>query len=289
MNRNVQSLLLRRTPADRARKLGTTRTLGPPLRVPILMYHQIARSSETASHLAVSPAAFAAQLAYLHSEGFKTITAAELSSVMAGDIEELQNRSVVLTFDDGYEDFHSRAMPLLERYGFTATVFVTTDWVEDAGPLVSGKRPGRMLSWSQIAEAADLGIEVGAHSRQHPQLDQLPDKRLREELYTSKAQLEDKLGSTVTGLAYPFGYSNARVRQVARDAGHRYGCLVGNMVAHSTSDLFALPRLTIRRSMPISAFHQVASGRVPMMLMRDKVLTRGWAVIRRARATRVTV
>jgi peptidoglycan/xylan/chitin deacetylase (PgdA/CDA1 family) len=260
------------------------RTPASPLQIPILMYHQIAQPPETTSHLAVSPAAFAAQLAYLHGEGFKTITAAELSSALAGETEELPPRPVVLTFDDGYEDFHSRALPLLERYGFTATVYVTTDWVEAARPLA----PGRMLNWRQIAEAAHLGIEIGAHSRQHPQLDQLPGKLLREEIYASKAQLEDKLGSAVTGLAYPFGYSNARVRQVARNAGHRYGCAVGNMVSQPTSDMFALPRLTVRSSMPMAAFHQVASGRIPMMLIRARVLTKGWATIRRVRAMRLT-
>ena len=256
-------------------------TSAPTLLVPILMYHEIAQPPETTSRLAVSPDAFAAQLAYLYDEGFKTVTAAELSTVMA-DAGQLPDRAVVLTFDDGYEDFHSRAMPLLERYGFTATVFVTTGWVQDAGPS-AGRRPGRMLSWSQIAEAADAGIEVGAHSCQHPQLDQLPEKLLREELYRSKAQLEDKLGSSVTGVAYPFGYSNARVRQVARDAGHGYGCALSNMIMSPTSDLLALPRLTVRRSTTMPAFQRVVRGRVPMMLLKDRALTKGWAMVRRAR------
>jgi len=253
------------------------------LRVPILMYHEIAQPPDSASHLAVSPAAFAEQLAYLHGERFKTITVAELSAALMGCTEKLPERTVVLTFDDGYEDFHSQAMPLLERYGFTATVFVTTGWIQDAGPPLAGRRPGRMLSWSQIAEAAHEGIEIGAHSHRHPQLDQLPEKLLREELYTSKAQLEDKLGSAVPGLAYPFGYSNARVRQVARDAGHAYGCAVSNMVLNSTSDLFALPRLTIRRSVAVPTFRQIVHGHVPMMLRKDQALTKGWVMVRRTR------
>jgi len=253
------------------------------LRVPILMYHEIAQPADTTSRLAVSPAVFAEQLAYLHEEQFETITVAELSAALMEGTEKFPERPVVLTFDDGYEDFHSQAMPLLERYGFTATVFVTTGWIQGAGPPLAGRRPGRMLSWSQIAEAAHEGIEIGAHSHQHQQLDQLPERLLREELYTSKAQLEDKLGSAVTGLAYPFGYSNARVRQLARDAGHAYGCAVSNMVLNSTSDLFALPRLTIRRSVTPPAFQQVVRGRVPMMLWRDRALTRGWAMVRRTR------
>jgi peptidoglycan/xylan/chitin deacetylase (PgdA/CDA1 family) len=253
--------------------------------VPILMYHEVSPASETASRLAVPPAAFAAQLAYLHDAGFETVTAGHLAAILAGGAGQLPDRAVVLTFDDGFVDFYSRAMPMLDRYGFTATVFVTTGWVQDAGPLCAGRRPGRMLSWSQIAEAAHAGIEVGAHSRQHPQLDQLAGNLLREELYASKAQLEDRLGFPVPGLAYPFGYSNARVRQAARDTGHGYACAVSNTVMNPRTDLLALPRLTVRRSTGMQTFQQIVQGRdVPMIYLKDRALTKGWAIARRARA-----
>ena len=92
-------------------------------------------------------------------------------------------RPVVLTFDDGFADFHDRALPLLARYGFTATVFVTTGWIADSGaPDAAHRRPGRMLSWSQIAEAAATGVEIGAHSHGHPELDLLAAESLRREL-----------------------------------------------------------------------------------------------------------
>ena len=161
----------------------------PALRpgVPILMYHEIAPASETSSRLAVPPEAFAEQMAYLHDAGFETVTAGRLAEIMAGPARRVPDRLVVLTFDDGFEDFHRQAMPVLDAYGYTATVFVTTGWVQDAGPHAAGRRPGRMLSWSQIAEAAQAGLEVGAHSWQHPQLDQLRGSVLREELYASKS------------------------------------------------------------------------------------------------------
>lgn len=255
-----------------------------PSQVPILMYHEIGESSETSSRMAVRPTAFAAQLAHLRNAGFKTITASVLSAVLADDAEELPDRIVALTFDDGYENFHSRAMPLLEQYGFTATVFVTTGWVQDAGTPPTRKRPGRMLSWSQITEAAGAGIEVAAHSHQHPQLDQLPEKVLREELYTSQAQLEDKLGLPVPGVAYPYGYSNTRVGQVAREASYAYGCVVGNLTASPASDLFALPRLTVRHSTTMPIFDQLINGQA-MTLWKHRALTKGYAVVRRTRAT----
>ena len=259
-------------------------TLLPTLHVPILMYHEIAGPGETDSPLAVGPRAWAEQLTYLHDEGYRTITAAALSAALSGH-GHLPNRAIVLTFDDGYEDFHSRAMPWLERYGFTATLFVTTGWVRDAGSLATGRRPGHMLSWTQIAEAADAGIEIAAHSRLHPQLDQLPRKLLHDELYTSKAQLEDNLGSSVVGLAYPYGYSNNRVRQVARDLAYDYACAVDNSIMGDEPDLLALPRLTVKRSMKMTAFRRAVRGSdLQRIYFRDRLLTKGWAMVRHTRA-----
>jgi peptidoglycan/xylan/chitin deacetylase (PgdA/CDA1 family) len=247
------------------------------------MYHEIAGPAETTSRLAVPPHAWAEQLAYLHDKGYRTITAAELSAVLSGR-GQLPDRAIVLTFDDGYEDFHSRAMPLLDRYGFTATLFVTTGWIQGVGPLATGRRPGRMLSWTQITEVASAGIEVAAHSCLHLQLDQLPRKLLHDELYTSKAQLEDGLGSSVLGLAYPFGYSNIRVRKVVRDLGYNYACAVGNVFMGNEPDALALPRLTVKNSMTIAEFQQVVHGNnVSKIYFKDRLLTKGWKMARRTR------
>lgn len=255
----------------------------PP--VPILMYHEIADPADTDSQLAVPPSAFARQLGYLHDEGFQTVSAGTLAEIMNGGAGRLPDRAVVLTFDDGFADFHGQALPLLDRYGLTATLYVTTGWVQDAGPLPAGLRPGRMLCWSQVAEAAAAGIEIGAHSRLHPQLDQLPRQQLREELRVSKAQLEDRLGVPVPGLAYPFGYSSAAVREEARGAGHGYACAVGNTLPGADTDPLALPRLTVRRSTTMPGFQQIIEGRnIPMIFLKDRALTKGYAMVRRTRA-----
>ena len=253
-----------------------------PLRLPVLMYHEIGNHSQTTSRLAVTPEAFAAQVAYLHDAGLRTVTAGVLSAALA--VGEPLDRTVVLTFDDGYEDFHARVLPLLEHYDFTATVFVTSGWVQDDREWPTVRRPGDMLSWGQVAEAADAGVEIGAHSCQHPQLDQLPADLLREELYASKARLEDRLGVPVPGLAYPFGYSNALVRQVARAAGYGYGYAVRNMTAGQESDLFMIPRLTVHRSTTLDQFRKMIDGHVTLAMVKDRALTGSYTVVRRTRA-----
>jgi peptidoglycan/xylan/chitin deacetylase (PgdA/CDA1 family) len=249
------------------------------------MYHEVASRTETKSRLAVEPDSFAAQLGSLYDDGFRTLTAHKLASALASGDQRLPDRPVVLTFDDGYADFHSRALPLLERYGFSATVFVTTGWVAEIGSRPATTPLGPMLSWSQIEEASRCGIEFAAHSRTHPQLDRLSEATLREELAASKAELEDRLGAPVTGLAYPFGYSNAKVREVARQLAYGYGCAVHNAMAGAGSDLFALPRLTVARSTPMSVFRQLVRGdNLRRIYLKDHAATKGWAVARRSMA-----
>ena len=259
--------------------------------VPILMYHDIADRTAGGSRLGVPPQDFAAQLGYLATNGFTTITAGGLAAALAAG-DPLPARTVVLTFDDGFADFHEHALPLLSQYGFTATVFVTTGWVADAGHHSAGHRPGKMLAWSQVVEAAWAGIEIGAHSHGHPQLDQLGADRLRTELAVSKSLLEDTLGARVPGLAYPFGYSSARVRLAVAEAGYSYACAVGNALPHPRRDGFALTRLTVRADLDLDTFGRAVHGQgISRIYRTDRALTRGYAILRRSRAlaTGVTV
>jgi len=252
--------------------------------VPILMYHEIAARPETTSPLAVPPAAFAAQLAYLHHHGYNTVTFADAAAALAGETSQLPSRPVVLTFDDGFADFHREVLPLLRHYGFTATVFVTTGWIADAGGYRSGQQPGQMLSWTQIREAAGAGVEIGAHSHGHPQLDQIKQGQLRRELAVSKALLEDGIGQAVPSLAYPFGYSSAGVRQTARATGYQHACAVANAMARPAGDRYALPRLTVRASTSQARFDRIVRGGNSMTYLKDHALTKGFAVVRRSRA-----
>src|ERR1700761_1222294 len=243
------------------------------LRVPVLMYHEIADAAATASRLAVSPDVFADQVAYLHDAGFTAVTAGAVSAVLADGAGELPERAGVLTFDDGYGDFYSQALPVLKAHGFTATLFQTTGWIGKEGEMK------RMLNWRELAEVDQAGIEIGAHTCKHPQLDQLPEKELREELSASKSDLEDHLGQKVPGLAYPFGYSNARVRRVAREIGYEYAYSVSNFLTTAAADKFTLPRLTVQRTTTMDDFRKMVNGQDTLTLQRDRVLTAGFTVV----------
>jgi peptidoglycan/xylan/chitin deacetylase (PgdA/CDA1 family) len=253
--------------------------------VPILMYHEIADQADTKSRLAVPPDKFATQLAYLHDEGYTTITFTAAAQALAGDTGKLPERAVVLTFDDGYADFHREALPLLEKHGFTATVFVTTGWMADAGRYAAGSPLGPTLTWSQVRELAAAGIEIGAHSHGHPELDQISARQLRDELNTPKDLLEEGIGAAVPSVAYPFGYSNTKVRQAVRAAGYQHACAVANATARPGADEFAVPRLTVRASTQPQTFARVVGGgQDSKIYLKDHALTKGYAVVRRTKA-----
>ena len=249
-----------------------------PLLVPVLMYHEIADEATSPDKMAVAPEVFGEQMAYLREAGFTSLTAGELAGILARGGTGLPARPVVLTFDDGYGDFYDHALPLLKQNALTATIFQTTGWVGLTDKVK------RMMNWRELAEVAECGIEVGAHTYRHPQLDQVSDKDLHEELTGPKHALEDKLGIEVPGLAYPYGYSNARVREVARETGYTYAYSVSNALTTGGANPFALPRLTVDRATTMAEFARLADGQDTPALRKARVLTTGYTPVRRARA-----
>ncbi len=267
----------------------------PPARrrVPVLVYHEITTTPSLPGHLAVTPEDFASQLGCLRESSRTTIRAADLARAMADPGLDLPARAVVLTFDDGFADFGHTALPLLRRFGFTATLYVTTGWVTGGRPdggrpdggRPHGGRPHGTMSWSQVEAASQAGVEIGAHSVTHPELDQLPAAGLRRELRDGKSLLEDRLGAEVTGLSYPFGYSNRAVREAAAAAGYRYACAVANRVAALDDDRLAIPRLTMARTTSLPAFERaVLGGRLPAEFLARRALTKGYSAVRRGRS-----
>ncbi|WP_406312772.1 polysaccharide deacetylase family protein [Streptosporangium sp. NBC_01639] len=254
------------------------------IRVPILMYHSVSdHPNDETRPLAVSPGRFADQLGMLRDRGFTPMT---LSDLVAGmhRTSAMPDRPVAITFDDGYADFHTEALPVLERFGYPATVFVTSGWVQDSGPAEAGRRLAPMLTWSQVREAVSCGVEIGGHSHSHPQLDQLPGGELRNELRTNKAMLEDQIGRPVATMAYPYGYSSARVRREVRKAGYWTACAVANDTVREDDEMLALPRLTVTEQTSMAKFSKAIDGQsLSMIYLKERALTKGYAVVRRTR------
>jgi peptidoglycan/xylan/chitin deacetylase (PgdA/CDA1 family) len=253
--------------------------------VPILMYHAIATDPNEATRaLSVAPEAFAQQLALIADLGMRPVNTADLAARWRSG-RPLPERPVLITFDDGYEGVHRHALPVLAKHGFAATVFVSTGWIR--GPYDTGGGLDTMLDWDQVRELAAADVEIGGHSHTHPQLDQLDDATLRHELIHCKEIVTDELGTAPASFAYPYGYSSRRVRQAVRETGYGQALAVGNGLARRRQGPYALRRVTVRRSTGIEEFERLVEGRaIARNFAGDRALTKGYALVRRARQVR---
>jgi O-antigen biosynthesis protein len=219
---------------------------GPGPTVPILMYHSLSRGSTPSfARFVLDPALFEDHLAYLADQGYRTATLTDLVEWRTSGAP-VPERTVVLTFDDGFEDFHRRALPALVRHGMTATLYVVTGYVgrtsEWMSPDGEGDRP--IVSWDQLEEIAAEGVECASHTHTHPQLDVMPPADMRAELTRSRQVLEDRLQRVVRSFAYPYGYHSSAVRAAVEAAGYRSACAVADLVS-GDDDPYAVPRLTV--------------------------------------------
>src|SRR5215813_3935429 len=181
----------------------------------VLTYHSLDTSGSVVS---VTPDAFEAQISALAESGFRGVSLRD-ALVYREAHNAWPERSVALTFDDGYANFYEVAAPALAARGFSATVFVVSghvggrnDW--DPPPAGLGSRP--MLSWSQLSELSSAGIEIGAHTRRHKDLRRLSTPEARDEIGGSRAEIEVRLGRTVESFAYPFGCVSPDALEIVR-------------------------------------------------------------------------
>lgn len=219
---------------------GTVRTAN----VPILMYHYVSEPPAEADiyrrDLSVTPAQLSAQIEAMAAAGFVSVRLSDLISFLATGQPVLPPKSVVLTFDDGYQDNFDHAFPLLKQAGFTATFFVITDFV-DAG------RPGYM-TWDELRAMHDAGMDIGSHSRNHPDLAGQSLDFLVWQALGSREMIESRLGFTPRVFCYPSGRYDALAMQVVQSANFWGAVTVRQGATHSSEHLFELTRVRIRGS-----------------------------------------
>lgn len=258
--------------------------------IPILMYHSISQHATPKFRpFAVSPVLFTKQMAYLYKQAYTPITVTQLGQVLSQRQTSLPERPVVITFDDGFADFFTDALPVLKYYNFTATLYVptrfingTSSWLQHEG---EAERP--LLTWSQLSEISTQGIECGAHSHSHPQLDTLPHSVATLEIVQSKKLLEEHLGVNVTSFAYPYGYYTATVRKQVQAAGFTTACAVKFAMTTPSSDPFALARLMIKADTNVDAFSALLSrgSSSPISALYVRTRTPIWQLVRRSSAS----
>ena len=190
---------------------------------PILSYHKIDTRFEL-GFTQLEPRVFRRQVETLARLGFRSLGSDALLRCVAQGTTP-HSPSLVITFDDGYSSLAQHAFPVLADHGFTALVFVITDFVggENSWDVQYGWRRFRHLSWDDLGGWQERGIEVHSHTATHPRLTWLSDQAVADELGRSRETIASRLGRAPAGLSYPFGVADVRVRRLAVEAGYTLG------------------------------------------------------------------
>lgn len=197
---------------------------------PILAYHRVGRFKH--DHVpTVSTEAFEAQLQYLHRWRVQVVPFEALAEQMAAG-KPLPRRATVITFDDGYEETYTNAWPLLKRFKFPSTVFVTPGEVGLSG----------FATWEQVRGMATDGVTIGNHTMHHAYLPLVKEAALPEELIESRRVIEQQISRPVRLMSYPIGGYTARAQEIVREAGYLAACTT-NRGRQRALDRFALRRI----------------------------------------------
>lgn len=188
---------------------------GPCKSIPILMYHHVNKLSgeqKTSSSLTINTDVFTGQMDYLAQKGYQTITLNQLVDALNGGAV-LSLKPVIITFDDGYEDFYTDVFPILKSHNFMATVFVSSGLVESSAGY---------LTWSEVREMDQSGlVTVGNHTWSHKNLTGKDRAVVENEITTSQTQFESFLGKKPNFFAYPYGADNLVVESVLQQQGFK--------------------------------------------------------------------
>ena len=252
--------------------------------VPILAYHTISdRPGDAIAPFAVTPDALARHLDLVVAGGHVALTVAQLVDRLGG-AAPLAPGTVVITFDDGFEDNLTVAAPMLLDRGLSATVFVTTGFLT-GGSERPYPSPGRMLAWRDLAALEEAGMEVGSHAHTHRQLDVLTHSEAAREIRLSKHLLEDALHHPIPSLAYPHGYASRWIEHEVRRCGFRAACGVRNALSHPQDNRWRLARLTVAATTTVEQVAGWLSGTAaPVAGRHEQFRTKAWRGARRAGA-----
>jgi peptidoglycan/xylan/chitin deacetylase (PgdA/CDA1 family) len=217
--------------------------------IPVLLYHKIADLPAGARfpEIVVSPAQFAAQLAMLRAMGRHAITMAQYVAHWRFGAA-LPHRPVVITFDDGYRSNYEIAFPILQRFGVSATIFLVTRLVGRTNVWDPDERQEPLLDWACIREMQRAGIDFQSHTSTHARLTAVPQSVARRELCESRLELEQRLGTAVDTIAYPWGAHDEHVLRLAAEAGYSGGVIVRRRVNFSSTPRLALRRIEVGRA-----------------------------------------
>jgi peptidoglycan/xylan/chitin deacetylase (PgdA/CDA1 family) len=220
-------------------------------RVVVLCYHSVDPQTHWRS---ASPLQFEKQMRWLK----RNCDIISLEDALNRAQERERSRpAVVVTFDDGYEDNHTHALPILLHHKIPASFFLAVGLINGHPQTLDRFRAIRQgqvraMTWEQVGDLRDAGMEIGSHTLNHVNLAQATDATARRELHDSKRAIEDRLGCQVKSIAYPFGIPGRDFSQrtigLAKDVGYQRGVSILYRKVHRSDDPMGIPRFAIKNN-----------------------------------------
>lgn len=233
-----------------------------PKQIRILFYHSIDNSG---SVISTSIETFERQMAYLKKRGYHTISLSDYINNIYHKYTQHKNL-VLITFDDGFKSTYLHAFPVLKKYGFIATIFLTTDYINGLANWVRrdinfiedrlfnssiSKRKLQkikeissfpLLTWGEIEQMSDYGMEFGSHTASHLWLVGTTPEEARKDILKSMATIEERLNKPANFFSYPYCGYTPETKEIVRELGFRAACGGDPRVDRLANDLYGLKR-----------------------------------------------
>lgn len=209
--------------------------------IPVLYYHSVRESAD--NEVTIKPEKLKEQLNYIKNEGYETLTIKQLNDYILNN-SPIPEKSILITFDDGYMDNYYSAFPILKEFNMTATIFCIASELDGS----------YYLSKEAIKEMSDYGIDIESHTVTHPHLDKLEYNKQLEELAKSKKILENITGKAIISIAYPFGDFNNNSINAAKEAGYVLGFTTKLGLSDRNDDPLTLDRIYINSNYEMNTF-----------------------------------
>ncbi|MFM8332896.1 MAG: polysaccharide deacetylase family protein [Candidatus Methylumidiphilus sp.] len=218
----------------------------PCPQISVLMYHQVGRFAKPSAHRSCycDVGRFRDQMAFLKFAGYRAVSLSQAYAALFSG-KPLPGRSVVLSFDDGYENFADHALPVLADYGYPSALFAVSGLLGQTARWLDGGGDAPLLSAARLRELRQSKVEIGSHSVSHPRLSRLPPAQVWREVADSKAELEAALGEAVAFFAYPYGDYSPDVRDAVAKAGYQAALTCSRGAANTAANAFEIPRKAI--------------------------------------------
>lgn len=243
--------------------------------IPILMYHSISDQFEGVHpyyKTKTSPSVFESHMRYLKRNEYRVLSLAQAATFLNGH-KQIVDKSVVITFDDGFRDFLTDAAPVLSQFGYTATVFLPTAYITDRGSDFKGTE---CLKWDDVGQLMRHGFSFGSHTITHPVLTAMSKAEVEREINTSKWIIESRTGKEVTSFSYPYAYPDRKcisdfLCRTLKKAGYKIGVTTRIGRASHGDMPFMLKRIPVNDSDDLKLFEAKLKGAYDWLYLPQRI------------------